>query len=152
MAIKLLEYMGDTAGLSSLQIIISQKADNWGSIGSVKTVIGEMGHWEAPLWELLCGGGRMERAVAYAWHGAGLRWSGNTAVWWTEDAIPVRLMGRQLEACGGVSPSFLRELTKIYISQMACGDDIITHLGLWWIGHPNWRFKVSRRNYAALNG
>lgn len=66
MAIKLLEYMGDTVGLSSLQIIISQKADNWGSIGSVKTVIGEMGRWEAPLWERLCGGERMERAVAHS--------------------------------------------------------------------------------------
>lgn len=152
MAIKLLGYTGDTAGLSSLQIIISQKADNCGSIGSVKTVIGEMGHWEAPLWELLCGGGRMERAVAYGWYGASLRWSGDTAVWWTEDAIPVQLMGMQSEACGGVSPSFMRELTKIYISQMACGDDIITHLGLWWIGHPNRCLKVSRRNYADLNG
>lgn len=112
MAIKLLGYTGDTAGLSSLQIIISQKADNCGSIGSVKTVIGEMGHWEAPLWELLCGGGRMKRTVAYGWYGTSLRWSGDTAVWWTEDAIPVQLMGMQLEACRGVSPSFMRELKK----------------------------------------
>lgn len=100
MAIKLLEYMGDTVGLSLLQIIISQKADNWGSIGSVKTVIGEMGHWEAPLWELLMGG---------------------AVIWWTDDAISVQLMGRQLEA-------FLlhswESWQKIYQSD-----------GLWWWHH-----------------
>ncbi len=139
MAIKLLEYMGDTVGLSSLQIIISQKADNWGSIGSVKTVIGEMGHWGTAvgtaLWRRENGKG--SRSLTYTDRGA--------VIWWTEDAIPVQLMGRQSEA-------FLLhswESWQKYISQMACGDDIITHMWRWWIGHHNLRLKVSGRNYAS---
>lgn len=131
--------MGDTVGLSSLQIIISQKADNWGSIGSVKTVIGEMGHWEAPLWELLCGGERTEPACVDRSYG---RLADRRCHTSTVNGKAVR---RRF--------SFIPERAdKKYISQMACGDDIITHSGRWWIGHHNWRLKVSGRNCAALNG
>lgn len=103
MAIKLLEYMGDTVGLSSLQMIISQKADNWGSIGSVKTVIGEMGHWGTAvgtaLWRRENGKG--SRSLTVRWSGCSylVDWRCHTST-------------ANGKAVGGVSPSFLRELTK----------------------------------------